>query len=273
VNFTDNLLCVSTSCCIFTKTQDHSRASLYCLKLRMTYSIFAAVLLGAAWALANVEAHLDISIIACHTNGTDPEDEEQVDGDEMFYVDIKNKELHFTLPEFADKFTSPGWAEQAQANYQNCISNVKVAAQGEKYPPEEIEPPQSTIHSMEEVELGKSNTLICFVNNFHPPPVQVKWTKNDVEVKDGVTLSRYYPNTDSTFQQFSTLSIIPEEGDVYSCSVEHKGLHGPLTRIWEPEANNESHMAATVFCGIGLTLGLLGVGVGTFFLIKGNNCN
>jgi len=28
-----------------------------------------------------------------------------------------------------------------------------------------------------------------------------------------------------------------------------------------------------VFCGVGLTLGLLGVAVGTFFLIKGNNCN
>uniref|UniRef100_A0A0E9XZ38 Ig-like domain-containing protein n=1 Tax=Anguilla anguilla TaxID=7936 RepID=A0A0E9XZ38_ANGAN len=126
---------------------------------------------------------------------------------------------------------------------------------------------------MEEVELGKSNSLICFVTNFYPPLVKVKWTKNNVEVKDGVTLSRYYPNPDLTFQQFSTLSITPQEGDVYSCSVEHKGLAEPLTRIWESEANNEPNTAATVFCGIGLTLGLLGVGVGTFFPIKGNNCN
>ncbi len=28
-----------------------------------------------------------------------------------------------------------------------------------------------------------------------------------------------------------------------------------------------------VFCGVGLSLGLLGVAAGTFFLIKGNNCN
>jgi len=28
-----------------------------------------------------------------------------------------------------------------------------------------------------------------------------------------------------------------------------------------------------VFCGVGLTLGLLGVATGTFFLVKGNNCN
>ncbi|KAJ8354560.1 hypothetical protein SKAU_G00221270 [Synaphobranchus kaupii] len=207
----------------------------------MTYSIFAAVLLGAAWALAKVEAHVDIALTACHTNGTDPEDEKQLDGDEMFYVDFKNKEIIFTLPEFADKSTATTWLAQAQATYQLCINDVKVAAQSGKYPPEEIDPPQSTIYSMEDIELGKSNTLICFVNNFYPPPVKVKWTKNDVEVKDGVTRSRYYPNTDFTFQHFSTLSIIPEEGDVYSCSVEHKGLQGPLTRIWGRPSDDPLH--------------------------------
>ncbi|KAG9345426.1 hypothetical protein JZ751_009973 [Albula glossodonta] len=103
--------------------------------------------------------------------------------------------------------------------------------------------------------------------------VEVKWTKNNIEVKEGVTLSRYYPNRDFTLHQLSTLSIVPEEGDIYSCTVEHKGLQEPLTRIWEPEVQNQSNMGVTAFCGIGLTLGLLGVGVGTFFLIKGNHCN
>ncbi|TKS80466.1 hypothetical protein D9C73_014566 [Collichthys lucidus] len=28
-----------------------------------------------------------------------------------------------------------------------------------------------------------------------------------------------------------------------------------------------------VFCGLGLTVGLLGVAAGTFFLIKGNECS
>uniref|UniRef100_A0A0E9XYE5 Immunoglobulin C1-set domain-containing protein n=1 Tax=Anguilla anguilla TaxID=7936 RepID=A0A0E9XYE5_ANGAN len=58
---------------------------------------------------------------------------------------------------------------QVQANHEICINNLNVAVQAEKDPPEEIDPPQSTIYSMEEVELGKSNSLICFVNNFFPP--------------------------------------------------------------------------------------------------------
>ncbi|KAG7469599.1 hypothetical protein MATL_G00130610 [Megalops atlanticus] len=125
---------------------------------------------------------------------------------------------------------------------------------------------------MYKVVQGERNTLICLVNNFYPPPVKVMWTKNNVEVKEGVTLSRYYPNSDFTFHQISTLSFIPEDGDLYTCSVEHKGLSQPQTKIWEPEFQTESDVAETAFCGIGLTLGLLGVGVGTFFLIKGNNC-
>ncbi|XP_035280870.1 H-2 class II histocompatibility antigen, A-U alpha chain-like [Anguilla anguilla] len=239
----------------------------------MNHSMFTAVLLGAICVLVKAQAHIDIYVIACQTNDTAPEDEEQLDGDEMLYSDFKNGKVVITLPDFAQKFESPTWYASALANHGVCINNLDVAVQAENNPPEEIDPPQSTIYSRRKVELGKSNSLICFVNNFYPAPVKVKWTKNNVEVKDGVTLSRYYPNPDFTFQQFSTLSITPQEGDVYSCSVEHKGLRDPLTRIWEPEANNESDMAETAFCGIGLTLGLLGVGVGTFFLIKGNNCN
>ncbi|KAJ8357988.1 hypothetical protein AAFF_G00045790 [Aldrovandia affinis] len=197
----------------------------------------------------------------------------QLDGNEMFYVDFKNRDLVFTMPEFAGKWTIKGWVQQAQAQHQICLNNLDVAVQAEKSPPEEIDPPQSTIYPRDMVVLGKNNILVCFVTNFYPPPVKVKWTKNNAEMKEGVTLSRYYPNFDLTFQQLSTLSITPEEGDIYSCSVEHKGLQEPLTKIWEPEVHKGPNMAATAFCGIGLTLGLLGVGVGTFFLIKGNNCN
>uniref|UniRef100_A0A8C9SQU8 Ig-like domain-containing protein n=1 Tax=Scleropages formosus TaxID=113540 RepID=A0A8C9SQU8_SCLFO len=94
------------------------------------------------------------------------------------------------------------------------------------------DPPQVTIYPRDYVLPGEGNKLICLVNNFFPPPVKVKWTKNDVEVTEGVTLSRYYPNKDLTFRQYSTVPIIPQEGDVYSCTVEHKGLSEPETRLW-----------------------------------------
>ncbi|KAJ8264766.1 hypothetical protein GJAV_G00154880 [Gymnothorax javanicus] len=243
------------------------------MEFNMNHLVFIAVLLGAVCILGNAEAHVDIHVIACNTNDTDAEDELQLDGEEMFYVDFQKRDLVYTLPEFFIPWTFPGWFPTALVGQQACHQTVTVFAKGDKFPPEKIDPPHSAIYSLEDVEMGKGNSLICFVTGFYPPPVKVKWTKNNVQVKDGVTLSRYYPNTDFTYQQFSTLSIIPEEGDVYSCSVEHKGLQEPDTKFWEPEANSGSDWGETVFCGIGLTMGLVGVGVGTFFLIKGNKCN
>nr|XP_023658537.1 H-2 class II histocompatibility antigen, A-U alpha chain-like [Paramormyrops kingsleyae] len=231
------------------------------------------MLLGGLCICAKVQAHIDINVQACKTNDTDPEDMVELDGDEMFYVDFNKNEVVITVPEFAGQWSAPGQAQTAQANHQICINNLNVAVQAESSPPEEIDAPQLTIYTRNKVELGRGNILICSVNNFYPPPVKVKWTKNNVEVKEGVTLSRYYPNSDFTFRQYSTLQFTPQKGDDYSCTVYHQGLTEPETRFWEPEFRDESDIGKTVYCGIGLTLGLLGVGAGTFFLIKGNNCS
>ncbi|XP_066500562.1 H-2 class II histocompatibility antigen, A-Q alpha chain-like [Hoplias malabaricus] len=132
--------------------------------------------------------------------------------------------------------------------------------------------PQSSIYSKEDVELGSKNTLICYITGFYPPHVEVSWTRNNVNVTDEASLSRYYPNTDDTFKLISTLSFTPEEGDIYSCSVQHTALDRALTKTWDVQVSLPG-VGASVFCGVGLAGGLLGVAVGTFFLIKGNNCN
>nr|XP_023658535.1 H-2 class II histocompatibility antigen, A-U alpha chain-like isoform X2 [Paramormyrops kingsleyae] len=235
------------------------------------FSLF--MLLGGLCICATVEAHIDIDVTACKTNDTDPEEMAELDGDEMLYIDFKKNEVVITLPEFADQWTAEGWAQRAEADHQTCLSDLKMLIEAGSSPPEQIDAPQLTIYTRNEVELGKNNILICFVNNFYPPPVKVKWTKNNMEVKEGVTLSRYYPNSDFSFRQYSTLQFTPQKGDDYSCTVYHQGLTEPETRFWEPEFRDESDIGKTAFCGIGLTLGLLGVGAGTFFLVKGNNCS
>uniref|UniRef100_A0A8C9U4X3 Ig-like domain-containing protein n=1 Tax=Scleropages formosus TaxID=113540 RepID=A0A8C9U4X3_SCLFO len=217
--------------------------------------------------------HVDTYVIACQTGDTDPEDDKEFDGDEIVYVDLKKKEWVGTMPDFLQQLDGQNLVQQALVEQRICKSNLDVAVKAEKNPPEKIDRPQVTVYPRDEVSLGGRNKLICFVNNFFPPPVKVKWTKNDVEVTEGVTLSRYYPNKDFTFRQYSTVPIIPQEGDVYSCTVEHKGFPEPETRFWDVEIQDTSDIGKTVFCGVGLTLGFLGVGVGTFFLIKGNNCN
>ncbi|XP_058640787.1 H-2 class II histocompatibility antigen, A-K alpha chain-like [Onychostoma macrolepis] len=131
------------------------------------------------------------------------------------------------------------------------------------------EPPWSSIYPKSDPQLNVKNTLICHVIGFFPPPVRVSWTKNNVNVTDESTLSRYYPNKDGTLNVFSRLSFIPEEGDIYSCSVEHKALQQPQTRVWDVEIT-ESSIGPSVFCGVGLALGLLGLTTGDFFIAKGN---
>ncbi|KAM9474996.1 mamu class II histocompatibility antigen, DR alpha chain-like [Clarias gariepinus] len=107
---------------------------------------------------------------------------------------------------------------------------------------------------------------------FFPPPVRVRWTKNGEDVTDKSSLSQYYPNEDHTFNQFSHLAFTPQEGDVYTCTVEHKSLQPSDTKTWEVNVKLPS-VGPAVFCGVGLAVGLLGVATGTFFLVKGNQCN
>ncbi|XP_030635518.1 rano class II histocompatibility antigen, A beta chain-like [Chanos chanos] len=68
------------------------------------------------------------------------------------------------------------------------------------------------------------------MTGFYPPAVKVTWTKNNVNVTEGMTLGRYSSNSDGSFSLFSVLGFTPEEGDIYTCTVEHKALLWPLTR-------------------------------------------
>ncbi|KAM3864375.1 H-2 class II histocompatibility antigen, I-E alpha chain-like [Diretmus argenteus] len=132
--------------------------------------------------------------------------------------------------------------------------------------------PQSMIYPRDEVMEEVANTLICFVNHFFPPSIKVKWTKNDIEVTAEEAFIKYLPNPDHTFHVFSTLRFIPREGDIYACTVEHEAQEEPQTRFWE-FAISETSRGPAVFCGLGLSLGLLGVAAGVFLFVKGNHYN
>ncbi len=95
------------------------------------------------------------------------------------------------------------------------------------------DPPETSIYPRNDVQLGVENSLICHVTGFFPPPVNISWTKNNVIVTEGVGLSRYRPRNDGTFHIFSSLDIVPEERDIYSCTVNHRALQGQAqTKIW-----------------------------------------
>ncbi|KAL6456309.1 hypothetical protein MHYP_G00348520 [Metynnis hypsauchen] len=235
------------------------------MKLHLIFLILSCLKGTAAQIM-----HLDIQLSGC--TESDKEFLMEHDEDEIFHADFKKQDLVNKLPEFTDPMSLSGLYELGVSEQALCKHNLETAASAYKNPPEAVDAPQSSIYSRDDVQLGTKNTLICHATGFFPPPVNVSWTKNNMDVTDSAMLSEFYPNEDGTYNQFSHLSFTPEEGDIYSCTVKHKGLQTPATKTWEVDVERPS-VGPSVFCGVGLAAGLLGVAAGTFFLVKGNNCN
>ncbi|XP_019896238.2 H-2 class II histocompatibility antigen, A-U alpha chain isoform X2 [Esox lucius] len=219
-------------------------------------------------------------IYGCFESG-DPEVGMMVDGDEVFYGFFNSNvvDVVWTLPKYPpikmNQIQKLLALEYVTNSEPWCKENLAWGQMAQPKIPKVKEAPESTIYPREHVKLGENNTLICFVNNFFPPPVKMYWKKNGMEVTKGTSLSRYYPNKDGTFHQFSTLSFTPEEGDIYACTVEHTSLEDPESYFWEHEVSEVivSSAGYSVFCGMGLSLGLLGVATGTFLMVKRSKSN
>lgn len=196
----------------------------------------------------------------------------EFDGDQLLYVDVVTYEAVPRLPEFAEQWTpDPGLGEDTYVSVGTCKYNIPRAIKGENYPPEVIGAPTSMIYLKLEMEVGISNTLICFVNNFHPPEVAITWTRNGQLVNESeVSQTQYYSNSDFSFRLSSYLDITPQEGDIYSCSVHHISLREPLTKFWEAEVHTEQQAVETAVCVCGVILGLIGVVTGLWFIMKAN---
>nr|ADZ99164.1 MHC class II antigen [Epinephelus coioides] len=216
--------------------------------------------------------HKDLNIFGC--SDSDGEEMYALDGEEIWYADFINKKGVEPQPSFIDHISYvEGTYESAVTNQQICKQNLETARKVMKDVPVEQDPPSSpVVYSRDDVELGENNILICHVTGFFPAPVKFYWTKNNKNVTEGTSVNIPYPNKDGTYNQFSRLEFVPQLGDIYSCSVGHRALDQPLTRIWDVEKTQPS-VGPAVFCGVGLTVGLLGVAAGTFFLIEGNECS
>uniref|UniRef100_A0A7N9AQZ6 Mamu class II histocompatibility antigen, DR alpha chain-like n=1 Tax=Mastacembelus armatus TaxID=205130 RepID=A0A7N9AQZ6_9TELE len=219
--------------------------------------------------------HQDSRISGC--SDSDGEDVYGLDGEEKWYADFVNKRGVEPQPSFIDHTSyEEGAYEGAVAQQQVCKQNLKLTRNAVKDLPLENDPPSSPIiYSRDDVELDQQNTLICHVTGFYPAPVKIQWTKNGQNVTEGTSINVPFPNKDGSFRQTSRLEFTPQLGDVYSCTVDHPALDQPLTRIWADVkvSVQQPSVGPAVFCGLGLTVGLLGVAAGTFFLIKGNECS
>nr|AYN72164.1 MHC class II antigen alpha chain [Oreochromis niloticus] len=219
--------------------------------------------------------HEDIRIGGC--SDSDGEDMLGLDGEEIAYADFNKQKEIYPQPPFIDPVTyMEGAYENAVANQQVCRGNLQNSRKGMKdFPLERDAPSGVMIYTRDEVEFGVQNTLICHVTGFYPAPVNVSWTKNGQKVTEGSSINVPYLNKDLTFTQISRLDFTPQPEHVYSCTVQHLAQTEPATKFYEVDSSGQSDpgVGPSAFCGVGLTVGLLGVAAGTFFLIKGNECS
>ncbi|XP_043102228.1 H-2 class II histocompatibility antigen, A-K alpha chain-like [Puntigrus tetrazona] len=231
--------------------------------------VLRIILIGVCVLYINAQNYHEFGVIEACSDSDQEDFIVKFDDELMAHVDLEEQKEIMTLPDFAGQIQFPSLYEDAKKAVSICKNFIDILKEVYANSSEPLEPPRSSVYPKSDPQLNVQNSLICHVTGFFPPPVRVSWTKNNVNVTEESTLSRYYPNKDGTMNVFSRLSFIPEEGDIYSCSVEHRALHQPQTRVWDVEITEPS-MGPSVFSGVGLALGLLGLATGVFFISKGN---
>ncbi|EFB14059.1 hypothetical protein PANDA_002284, partial [Ailuropoda melanoleuca] len=181
----------------------------------------------------------------------------EFDGDEQFYVDL-DKETVWQLPEFIHAFDFDAW--RRVADIVTARKDLNILIQGSNHTRATNEPPEVTVFPKEPVELGQPNTLICHVDKFFPPVLNVTWLCNGQIVTKGITETVFLPSTEFRFHKFHYLTFLPTAEDVYDCKVKHWGLDQPLLQHWEAqELIQVPEMKGTVVCVLGLVAGVAGI--------------
>ncbi|XP_042247603.1 H-2 class II histocompatibility antigen, A-Q alpha chain-like [Thunnus maccoyii] len=253
--------------CLKSITTDNKRDTASKYGLKDMYFKTVLVFMGAVGIYAQRIHEL------CHAHGCFDSSNTQLcltlDGEEVYHADFKRGVLHWES-KIPTTFHVP-YAYKYAVYYQSiCRRDMYKWKQDKSATTKTKQAPEAIIYPKDEVIKDEENTLICFINHFFPPTINIKWTKNDIEVTVKDLFIKSIPNPDGTFHVFSTLDFVPDEGDIYGCTVEHKALEEPQTKFWEVEIN-ETTIGPAVFCGLGLSLGLLGFAAGTFFFVKGKH--
>ncbi|KAL1771465.1 MHC class II antigen [Sigmodon hispidus] len=192
----------------------------------------------------------------------------EFDGDELFYVDSDKKETVWRIPEFGELTSfDPQGGLQDIATVKH---NLEILTKRSNSTPATNKVPEVTVLPKSPVLLGQPNTLICFVDNIFPPVINITWLKNSKSITDGVYETSFLSNSDHSFHKMVYLTFIPSDDDVYDCKVEHWGLDEPVLKHWELDVTAPmSELPETVVCALGLSVGIVGIVVGTIFIIQG----
>ncbi|XP_021485262.1 HLA class II histocompatibility antigen, DO alpha chain [Meriones unguiculatus] len=193
----------------------------------------------------------------------------EFDGEQIFSVDLKNREVAWRLPEFADFPRSD--FQSGLASIAMLGAHLDILVERSNRSRAVSVPPRVTVLPKSPVELGKPNVLICIVADIFPPVIKITWLRNSQPVTKGVAQTSFYAQPNHRFRKFHYLTFVPLAEDVYDCRVEHWGLDAPLLQHWEPQVPTPPpDTVETLICGLGLALGFVGFLLGITLIITGN---
>ncbi|XP_075116000.1 rano class II histocompatibility antigen, B alpha chain-like isoform X2 [Leptodactylus fuscus] len=196
--------------------------SLFSLVCILCVTTSQAVKVGTVWSRSAL----------CQTLEPKGEYTFRIDDDEIFNIDLENKEVRWKLPQFGG--LSSYDTTIALQNIDVLKYNLDIYEKRSNYTKaKSVFQEDIRVFTEKPFLLGQPVTLICLATKFFPPVIKMSWLKNNEPVTDGVTETDYYPAPDGSFSKFIYLADLPKEGDVYTCSVEHDGLpKNPTNRPW-----------------------------------------
>uniref|UniRef100_A0A667FSJ3 Major histocompatibility complex, class II, DP beta 1 n=1 Tax=Lynx canadensis TaxID=61383 RepID=A0A667FSJ3_LYNCA len=121
--------------------------------------------------------------------------------------------------------------------------------------------PNVNVSPSKKGHLQHHNLLVCHVSDFYPGHIQVRWFLNGQEETAGVLSTNPIHNGDWTFQMLVMLEMTPQQGDVYTCQVEHPSLDGPVTVDSFFSGAQSDSARSKMLTGVGVfVLGLVALG-------------
>ncbi|KAG9464433.1 hypothetical protein GDO78_019932 [Eleutherodactylus coqui] len=185
------------------------------------------------------------------------------DGNQSMYLDVPTATYIPTMPgaEIAtQRWNSPSirMGEIHKKELENiCVERlVRFTDHGREYLERKVRPGVKVMRR----EPGEVTMLHCLVYGFYPRAVDVKWMKNRTDEVPTYQTTHVLPNPDGTYQIRVSVEVIPQEGDSYSCYVDHSSLEEPLLVDWDPE--QEVPLSVIISVGVISVLVLIAVVVG-----------
>ncbi|XP_042085090.1 major histocompatibility complex class I-related gene protein isoform X2 [Ovis aries] len=114
---------------------------------------------------------------------------------------------------------------QYQKNWleEECIAWLKRFLEYGKDTLQRTEPPKVRVNYKE--TFPGITTLYCRAHGFYPPEISINWMKNGEEIVQDTNYGGILPSGDGTYQTWVSVELDSQNGDIYSCHVEHGGVH------------------------------------------------